>query len=933
VYRGQPARGRSRNGTRQRNSNLGRLALSRARARPKPKSRLGVWITTLSLGLLAFLALSGFVALAGTATGLAFIERMESELPDVSRFEELEFAEPSVIYDRTGTIELARFQLERRHVVEFDEIPQVLLDSTIAVEDRTFWENEGFDPDAIMVAALESVTGVRDRGASTITQQLVRARLLPEEVLEGDVMVRKIKEILQARNLTREYPGEDGKRRILTAYLNQIYYGHNAYGIAAAAEVYFGVTDLRLLTPAQAALLAGMPQAPDSYDLFKWAEPDAQGRLVVRTQSENGEPLPPPVERRNFILRALEEGHGHFVRLTTAQLDQSLNEPIVLAEQTPIVFQAPHFVWYMKAELDALLADRAPAERGGYKVITSLDMHAQGLAERYISAGTVLTNMPEPQMEDAIGELGLEADRAWITSLHGKDIHNGALVALDARTGDIVAYVGSAGYYREDLASPQLDPKFDVAGRGFRQPGSAWKPVVYTAGFDAGTVTPGTLLLDVTTEFARGWFPRDADRRERGPVLMRDALTYSLNIPTIRALDRIGVEVVSAFAHELGVSFPRRDLLQAGLAGAIGTAETNMVELTSAYGALANNGVHVEPRTILEIRDREGNVIPSTGQSAPRQVVSQQAAWLMTDILKDSTDPLINTIFGPRLQIVNGVENPLIPGSARRPAAAKTGTTNDLKDLSVYGYLPISPDPNVPVIVSSVWMGNSDGSPPQGGDDEIIAADGPGRIWSSFMRDLSVTWPMAQFPPPPAGITSATIDLWSGGRPGPWTRETRLEYFIDGTQPGGPNEVDPPGLIYRQMCGGWFVDLTKVEPDKPERWLLAVADWMERARRGTGRRGDAGSSTAYLFGRQDWGGYIAPIDCSVAPLPTAPPTGQTPPPGVPVTPPPVNTPPPDRTPAPNNPTPPPDRTPRPDRPPRPTDPPPPDPSPEPPPPN
>jgi peptidoglycan glycosyltransferase len=877
-----------------------------------------LWISTAFLLLVGMFMFSSAVALAGTATALAFLDRMETELPDVSGFEELDFAQPSVVYDRTGTIELARFQVERRRVVQFDAIPKVLLDATIAVEDRTFWDNEGYDPNAIALAIVQNLTGVSDRGASTITQQFVRARLLPEDVIEGDQWVRKIKEILQARNLTRANPGDEGKERILTAYLNQIYYGHNAYGIAAAAEVYFGITDLKLLTPAQAALLAGMPQAPDTYDLFKWAEEDAQGRLVVPTQSLNGEPLPLPVERRNFILRSLEEGHGHFIRLTTAQLDQALNEPIVLAEQVPIVFKAPHFVWYMKAQLDALLADRAPAERGGYKVITSLDMQAQGLAERYITAGTVLTNMSQGQLDQAIEEQGLEKDRNWIQSLRGRDVHNGALVAIDAKTGDIVAYVGSAGYYRDDLASPQLDPKFDVAGRGYRQPGSAWKPIVYAAGFDTHTVTPGTLLLDVTTEFARDWFPRDADQKERGPVLMRDALTYSLNIPTIRALDRIGVETVATLASSLDISFPRGDrhLLQAGLAGAIGTAETNMVELTSAYGALANNGVLVEPRTILSITDSEGNVIPTAAQNAPRQVISQQAAWLMTDILKDSTDPLVNTIFGPRLQIVNGIEDPLVPGSARRPAAAKTGTTNDLRDLSAYGYLPQQADPNIPTIVASVWMGNSDHSPPDGGDVSLIAADGPGRIWSAFMRDLSAQWPNVPFPGPPSGVTPATIDLWSGGGPGPWTRETRTEYFIDGTQPGGAEQVDPNGLLYRQMCGSWYVDLTKVEANAPDRWMEADINWMERARRGAGRRGPHGSETARLFGRIDWGGFIAPVDCLSAPTPTPPPTGNTPPPTGP-----DSSEPPDGTPNP-------DGTPKPPKTPKPTDPPGPAPTPE-----
>ncbi|MGI8929162.1 MAG: transglycosylase domain-containing protein, partial [Candidatus Limnocylindrales bacterium] len=244
MYRGQPPRARSKNGYRQRNSNLGRLALARVRARPKKRGRIGLYISTILLSLVGVLMLGVVVAVAGTATAFAFLDRMEDELPEVSGFEELDFAEPSVVYDRTGTIELARFQVERRRVVDFEAIPKVLLDSTIAVEDRTFWDNEGYDSNAIAVAILENITGARERGASTITQQLVRARLLPEDVVEGDQWVRKIKEILQARNLTRANPGDEGKQRILTAYLNQIYYGHNAYGIAAASEVYFGINDL-----------------------------------------------------------------------------------------------------------------------------------------------------------------------------------------------------------------------------------------------------------------------------------------------------------------------------------------------------------------------------------------------------------------------------------------------------------------------------------------------------------------------------------------------------------------------------------------------------------------------------------------------------------------------------------------------------------------
>ena len=896
MYRGHSARNRPRNGNGnangRRNPHLRRVAIQRIRARPRSRGPRYVYPLTALFGIVGAFALAAFMIVMGIATGLSFLNQMEAELPSVGGFEDLEFAQPSVIYDRTGTVELARFQVERRRVVDFETIPKVLLDSTIAVEDRSFWQNEGYDPNAIMAAVIESITGVRDRGASTITQQFVRARLLPQEVLEGDIWVRKVKEILQARNLTLEFPGEEGKERILTAYLNQIYYGHQAYGIAAAAEVYFGVTDLKLLTPSQAATLAGLAQAPDTYDLYKWARRDSSGRLVVPTQSIAGEQLPPPIERRNFILGALADGHGHYIRLTAEQLEQSLREPIVLIEPEPVVFKAPHFVWYAKAQLDALLADRAPAERGGYRVITSLDMRAQELAETFVTAGTIYTNLPPGQMIDAIEAAGLEEDRRWIESLHGLDIRNGALVAMDARTGEILAHVGSAGYYRDDLKADAFDPKFDVAGHGYRQPGSAWKPLVYAAAFDQAALTPGSLLLDVTTEFARGWFPRNADVRERGPVLVRDALNYSLNIPAIRALDRVGVENVAALADQMGLTFARGDrhLAQAGLAGAIGTAETNMVELTSAFGALANSGAQMDPHPILQVFDSEGNELPIVPDNAPRQVISEQASWLVTDILKDSTDPAANTVFGPRLQIFSDSTDPLQPDGVRRFAAAKTGTTNDLRDLSVYGYLGPPADPGAPHVVASVWLGNSDHSPPNGGDIEIIAADGPGRIWSAFLRELSESWPNSPFPSPPQGVVASTIDMWSGGAPGPWTRETRVEYFIEGTQPGGLREVDERGLLYRQMCNRWFVDIVKVEQGRaPERWILADIDWMDRARRGPGRRGEHNSSTAYLRGRGDWGGFIAPVDCASAPTqapPTLPPLPQPSPTGLPPAPPP-----------------------------------------------
>ncbi|HUG48387.1 MAG TPA: transglycosylase domain-containing protein [Candidatus Limnocylindria bacterium] len=874
MNRPRPRPIRPSNGHRRPNGNLRRLALARARAKPKPAGSSAGLVGLISL---LFVLVLGFGVVGSTvaAGGVALftLDAMEQDLPNVASFEELEYAQPSVVLDRSGTVELARFQSERRRVVNYDDIPQLVLDAHIAVEDRSFWDNEGYDPNAIMAAVIESVAGIRDRGASTITQQYVRARLLPAEVLAGDIYERKIKEILQSRNLTLAFPGEEGKERIITAYLNQIYYGHNAYGIAAAAEVYFGVTDMDDLTPAQAAILAGLPQAPDSYDLFKWAEVDSLGRLVVPTQAEAGERLPTPVERRNFILRNLAEGHGRWTTLTPSELQRAIDEPIVLAPELPLVYRAPHFVWHMKPQLDRLLIDRAPAERGGYRVITTLDWDAQQVAERYVTAGTVYTQLSRAEMEEVIEQEGLEEDREWLLSLRDKDIHNGALVAMDARTGDLLGYVGSAGYYRDDLASPKLDTKFDVAGRGYRQPGSAWKPLVYAAGFDNHSLTAGTLLPDVTTEFARDWVPRNADLRDRGPVLLREALKYSLNVPAIRALDRVGTDEVAALSERLGLTFPRgnRHLLEAGLAGAIGTVETNLVELTAAFGALANQGLVTAPRSILEIYDSNGQLIYQAGQPLANEALSEEAAWLTTDILKDNTDPSENVIWGQRLRIRNGDG-----AEVRRPAAAKTGTTNDMRDLSVYGYLAPPADPNETHLVVGVWMGNSDFSPPLGGDAPVLAADAPGRVWQAFMRDYSRDWPVADFPEPPGGLVRATIDAWSGGEPGPWTVDELEEWFLQGTQPDGEDEVDPAGILYRAMCDGWFVDLRQVEPDSPERWQNALDDWMNRARRGRNVRGEHATRTDYLFRRNGWGGPIAPLSCPT-PAPPSPDPEPTPP--------------------------------------------------------
>src|SRR6188508_2559735 len=414
---------------------------------------------------------------------------------------------------------------------------------SVGLPDPSQLEALTFSQPAILSAAAEGASGARERGASTITQQLVRARLLPSEVTQAgaDRYMRKAKELIQSLRVSETFPGEQGKDRIITAYLNEIFYGHGAYGVAAAAWIYFGVSDLAELTPAQAALLAGLPKSPSTLDPYRYAVKDKDGRLVVP-------PDAPPVVRRDWILGGLAGG-ARWTKLTPSELQAALAEPVVLAGEQAMTYKAAHFTWQVRRQLATILGGADKVETGGYKVITTLDTKAQALAEKWLTAGAIVPNVSRKKGDALMKALKIpKADRSWVRALRGKDLHNGALVALDYRTGDVLAYAGSAGYYRDNMTSRKFSPKYDAAGDGSRQPGSAFKPILYAAAFDSRKLTPGSLLLDVTTMFNRGedWAPRDADQLERGPVLVRKALQYSLNIPAIRTLERVGNAQVDA---------------------------------------------------------------------------------------------------------------------------------------------------------------------------------------------------------------------------------------------------------------------------------------------------------------------------------------------------------------------------------------------------
>jgi penicillin-binding protein 1A len=842
-----------------------------------PSAVLAVFLVLVVL--VVTVASAGAIA-AGGAAGVT-IATLDQGLPDVKAFRDIDFWQPTRILDRTGKIELAQFWEHRREVVEFEEIPPLVLDVTTVTEDDTFWDNPGFDLEATINAFLTEAAGGGGRGGgSTITQQLVRARLLPEELLEADdtqqgLYLRKAKELLQAYKLTQAFPGEEGKKAIITAYLNEIFYG-SAYGIKAAADVYFG-KELDELTVSEAALLAAIPQSPEKFDLYdnavreKYGKPvkgtgKRRSRMVVETCAESDERCADSelIVRRDYILGRLRDGLGRWTRLSDEQYQEALHEKIVLKRTQKLLYKAPHFVNALLPELKLILADRDPIKIGGYRVTTTLDWKAQQLGEKYIEAGAWLPNMPSSQYFGAIRQRRLGRDAYWIARLRGLNLHNGALVAMDYRTGDILSYVGSAGYYRKK--TPRFDPKYDHAGQGRRQMGSAWKPIVYATAIDTEALTAGSVLLDITTPFGTGWAPKDADSIDRGPVLVREALQYSLNVPAIRALHRTGIKPVRKYATRAGFSFINGDKMldQAGLAGALGTVEVRPVDMVAAFGAFGNGGKVTQPRHVLKVEDPNGNVIYEAGDPVARDVWSPQTAYIMADILKGNTNPEVNTVWGPIFELRN------TPDGSLREMGVKTGTTNNLKDYSTYGFLPIPKSERKPALAVGVWYGNSDSSSPNL-SSQVFSMDTAGRTWHAFVRDYTAGWPVSRFKRPAKGIVAATIDMYTGGAPGPWTRGTRTELFIQGTQPGGKREVDPAGLMYSRGCPSSVVQPARAEnPGAPASWLAAVNAWASRGGLGTSQWGSRGSYFT-MAGKSSFGGPVASgTDCYAAPRTTTP---------------------------------------------------------------
>ena len=837
----------------------------------RPKGRTGSTIGRIVVVVLVVLLLSSvLLAGAGLVFAVGAYNYYAAGLPDPAvALTNIEFEQQTIIFDRTGKTELARLGELKREVVAYDQLPGEILDATTAIEDKDFWINAGFDPVGIVSAGLDTLSG-RPRGASTITQQLVRAKLLPPEAFQGSTYERKIREIIQSIRLTDAFPGEKGKQQIITAYLNQNFYGNQSYGVKAAAKSYFGKS-LADLTLAQDAILAAIPQSPTKFDLVRNADEICLDNVAEGQECTNFKLVVPQdseiVQRRNKVLdlmktRSTLTGTRH----TAAEYEAAKSEPVELRAQVGVDWKAPHFVWQVRRQLAEILCpasvnDCPEVDTGGYTVITTLDMDMQRSVEKWVYVAARATNSKDPQAILAARKIPA-ADRKWILGLRGHNINNAAGAVIDYRTGDVLAYAGSASYVSK--GNKRFQPQFDVLADGWRQPGSAIKPVDYVIGIDDGTLTASTLLMDVVTNFGNKFIPTQADKLERGPVRLRSALQFSLNIPAIKATIMTGLQHTFDRTKDLGLTYPNTAIPV--LSMGIGTLEVHPIDLLGAYGTIANGGVRMPRQVIGKIVDHAGRTIWPVPTSNPTstQATSRGAAYIITDILAGNTDKKVNPYWGKWA---------IYDGKTRRPAAYKTGTTSDNRDVAAYGYLAPPADKNAPALAVGVWMGNSDNSP----NDGKLSLDTSAPLWSAILREVSRGEPIAQFKVP-SGLDSATVDAFTGLRPGPFTTKTVKELFLPGTVPTQKDplriaaEVDEAtGLLWQDGCVGpkvtrGFFNLSEVEASFPA-WQKANAAWGARAAKGSGVRGGPKSTrTSYFyngafapFGRT-WGAPFMPKD-------------------------------------------------------------------------
>lgn len=705
-------------------------------------------------GFKRFLSVILILFLGGLVSFILFYFWVSLSLPNPDKLLEREVAQSTKIYDREGKVVLYEvFEAQRRTQVELSNIPKDLINATIVAEDRSFYEHSGFDFRGILRSIVVDLTrgNLSAQGGSTITQQLVKNAILTPE----KKIIRKLKEIILSYQIEQKFT----KDQILKMYFNEIPYGSNAYGAEAAAQMYFGISaaDLKL---DEAALLAAMAKAPTYYS------PYGTHREALANRQDY-------ILDQMFNLGYLSEKEKNEAQaVDTIANVRPKNERII----------APHFVMDVKQQLVDKYGSRM-VEQGGLKVITTLDANLQKIAEEAIKNN----------------EENLKKFKA----------NNAALVALDPRDGSILAMVGSRDFFDETI-----DGYVNVVTSS-RQPGSSFKPIVYSKFFEKG-YTPETILFDVVTNFGpdgtgKEYVPLDYDENERGPITVRKALAGSLNIPAVKALYLSGVDQVLDLAEKFGYS-TLADRSRFGLAIVLGGAEVKLLEHAAAFGTLAQEGQRAEPFYILKVEDDRGQVLEETKNIKKEQALDQETARKINNVLSDNNARAY--MFGEKNYLNLG----------ERPVAAKTGTTQNWRDAWTMGYTPS--------LVCGVWVGNTRNEAMKGGaDGSMVAAP----IWHEFMQKALAGKPIENFIEPFEDVPSKPVlrGVVAGGK----------VLKIDRASGKLATDLTPPSYIIEKSFGGsaheilYYVDKDNPRGPMPfnpeadpmyERWEEGVRKWVAK---------------------------------------------------------------------------------------------------------
>lgn len=602
------------------------------------------------------------------------------ELPSPKQLSFQQVPLTTKIYDKNGTLLYQIYANQNRTLVPLSSVPKYLKEATIAIEDKNFYRNSGFDLLAIIRSSMANILGKPLQGGSTITQQLIKSTLLTPEIS----IKRKIKEIILSFWAERIYT----KDQILEMYFNQVPYGGTAWGVEAASEVYFG-KEVTLLSLAESSFLAGLPRAPTLYSPY-----GQNPTLWQRRQKE-------------VLLRMEELGYITKQDLINAQKE----ELKILSPQTPI--HAPHFVMYVRDLLVKKYGIGA-VEKGGLKVITSLDLKAQNMAQKIVTE---------------------EVEKGAYYNLT-----NGGAILTNPKNGDILAMVGSKNYEDENGGN------FNVT-LALRQPGSSIKVITYSAALSSG-FTAATIIDDSPVTFTSPgslpYSPVNYDGKFHGFLTVRNALANSVNVPAVKTLTKIGIPTMILLGKKMGITTWGEES-RYGLAITLGGAEVKMIDLSTVYGVLANQGFRVDINPILKITDSSGNLLEEKRWINKIKVLDEGVSFIISNILSDN-----NT-----RALAFGINSPLnIPGHV---VSVKTGTSNNIRDNWTIGYTPS--------YVLAVWVGNNNNSPMSGVASGITGA---APIWHNIMVNLLKNTPSQTYPIPPNVIKKPCLG--------------RDEYFIKRTE-------------------------------------------------------------------------------------------------------------------------------------------------------